>query len=173
MVAKQRLAGRKTTTARSGVSEKQQRNLDAHWDLLLKIYSLLEQSETIQHSAILQNRKTAVRLVQQEAQQRSSAVDAAAPSEQSYNQAFCGDSETVLKHFPNKTLDHAITDPPWLKFFNPKLTIDKRTLPVFKELYRVLKYNSFLLVVCGLENYHYYAGTDLTRYSRQFGPYQG
>jgi len=109
----------------------------------------------------VRDRKTAVRLVRQEAQRRTSEAEASLPTQQTFNQAFFGDSETVLKHFADKTFDHCITDPPWLKFYDEKLTYDERTLPVFRQVYRVLKYNSFLLVFCGLDDYHYYCGTDL------------
>lgn len=107
------------------------------------------------------DRKTAVRLVRQEAQRRTSEMEATIPSEQAFNQAFCGDSATVLSHFADKTFDHICTDPPWIKFFDASLTLDQRTLPVFKECYRVLKNNGFMLVFCGLDDYHYYCGTDL------------
>jgi DNA modification methylase len=109
----------------------------------------------------IRDRKTAVRLVRQEARRRDAEIEASRPTEEAVDQAFLGDAATVLSHFSDKTFDHCITDPPWLKFYEPGMTYDNRTLPVFKEIYRVLKYNSFLLVFCGLDDYHYYCGTDL------------
>lgn len=123
----------------------------------------LQLARAVRNNPALRNvadRKTAVRLVRQEVQRRTSEMEASAPSEGVFNQAFCGDSETVLKHLPDKSIDHVVTDPPWLRFFDASLTLDARTLPVFRECYRVLKNNSFMLVFCGLDDYHYYCGTD-------------
>jgi DNA modification methylase len=109
----------------------------------------------------VRDRRTAVKLVRVEAQRQTAEREAALPTSESVNQAFFGDSESVLKHFPDKTFDHCITDPPWLKFYDEKLKYDDRTLPVFREVFRVLKNNAFLLMFCGLDDYHYYCGTDL------------
>jgi DNA modification methylase len=74
------------------------------------------------------------------------------------NQLFCADSAVALKHFPNETFHVCITDPPWLRFFDDSLRLDERTLPVFRELYRVMRYDSFLYMFAGMDDYHYYAG---------------
>ena len=74
------------------------------------------------------------------------------------NQLFCGDSAVVLKHFPDNTFHACITDPPWLRFFDPSLRLDERTVPVFRELYRIMRYDSFVYIFCGFDDYHYYAG---------------
>ena len=91
-------------------------------------------------------------------------IDASAPkfgeASDIRNQAYFGDSESILKNLLSNSVDHCITDPPWIKFFDPTLRIDERTLPVFKELYRVLKSGSLLYLFCGLQDYAYYAGTD-------------
>lgn len=77
------------------------------------------------------------------------------------NQTYCGDAVDILKQFPAKSIDHCITDPPWIKFFDPNLRLDKRTLPVFKELYRVLKPGAFVYIFAGMDDYFYYAGYDI------------
>jgi len=121
-------------------------------------------AQAVARSPSLRNvtdRRTAVKLARVEARRMTSAIEAAMPTEESYNEAFCGDSVEILKHFKDKTFDHCVSDPPWIKFFDKSLTLDQRTLPVFKEVYRVLKSNSFLLFFCGLDDYHYYCGTDL------------
>jgi DNA modification methylase len=67
----------------------------------------------------------------------------------------------IISNLPSNSVDGCITDPPWIKFFDPKLTIDERTLPVFKALFRILKPHSFLYIFCGLDDYAYYTGTTL------------
>ena len=74
------------------------------------------------------------------------------------NQLFCGDSAVVLKHIPDNTFHACITDPPWLRFFDPSLRLDERTVPVFRELFRVMRYDSFVYIFAGFDDYHYYAG---------------
>ena len=74
------------------------------------------------------------------------------------NQLFCADSAVALKHFPSETFHVCITDPPWLRFFDSSLRLDERTLPVFRELYRVMRYDSFLYMFAGMDDFHYYAG---------------
>ena len=108
----------------------------------------------------IKDRKTAVKLIRRKKQQMEAEIEATMPTEESYNQAFLGDSTDILKQFPAKTFDHCITDPPWIKFFDESLQIDARTLPVLREVYRVLKRDSFLLMFCGLDDYTYYCGHD-------------
>ena len=105
------------------------------------------------------DRKTAVRLARTILQRHTSELEAGLPTAFEANEVYLGDSASVLKNFPPNSIDHCVTDPPWIKFFEPSLTIDARTLPVFRELYRVLKHGAFLYVVCGLDDYAYYAGT--------------
>lgn len=105
------------------------------------------------------DRKTAVRLARVVAQRHQSQLDAGIPTAFEANEVYLGDSASVLHNFEPNSIDHSITDPPWIKFFEPSLRIDERTLPVFRELYRVLKHGAFLFVVCGLDDYAYYAGT--------------
>jgi len=114
--------------------------------------------------AKVRDKKTAIKLVRQAAVRYQSELEAGRPSgSQDYfsNEVMLGDSEELLKHLPDNSIDHCITDPPWIKFFDPELRLDDRTLPVFKQLYRVLKHGSFLYVFCGLDDYAYYAGVTL------------
>lgn len=74
------------------------------------------------------------------------------------NQAFCADSAVALKHIPDNIFHVCVTDPPWLRFFDPTLRLDERTLPVFRELYRVMRYDSFLYMFAGMDDYHWYGG---------------
>lgn len=106
----------------------------------------------------VKDKKTAIRLVRNATARFEAERASTLPSAFTANEVYFGDSATILQSFPPTCIDHCITDPPWIKFFDPALTIDDRTLPVFKELYRVLKYGSFLYVFCGLDDYAYYAG---------------
>lgn len=110
----------------------------------------------------IKDKRTAVRLVKIAAK-RMEAEEEAELSEDpdlDVDQAYLGDSATILSKFPPDCIDHCITDPPWINFFEESLTLDQRTLPVFKEIYRVLKLDSFLFVFCGLDDYSYYCGYD-------------
>jgi len=108
----------------------------------------------------IKDKKTAVRLVRLAKQRHEAELEATMPTEQSYNEVFFGDSAEILSRFKDNSFDHCITDPPWIKFFDSSLTIDERTLPVFKQIYRVLKNDAFLLFFCGLDDFHYYCGVD-------------
>lgn len=107
------------------------------------------------------DKKTAVRLVRIAATRLQAEHDAALPSSIEGNLIFFGDSASVLSQLPANSIDHCITDPPWIKFFDASLRIDERTLPVFKELYRVLKHGAFLYLFCGLDDYAYYSGVNV------------
>ena len=117
----------------------------------------------------IKDKKTAIKLVRRKHQRMEAEIEATMPTEESYNQAFLGDSADILKQFSDKTFDHCITDPPWIKFFDETLRIDQRTLPVLKEVYRVLKRDSFLLLFCGLDDYTYYCGYDTPLHPRGGG----
>lgn len=110
----------------------------------------------------IRDKKTAVRLVKIAAR-RHEAEEEAGLSEDidiEVNQAYLGDSAEILSKFPAGSIDHCITDPPWINFFEESLTLDQRTLPVFKEIHRVLRLQGFLYVFCGLDDYSYYCGYD-------------
>jgi DNA modification methylase/ParB-like chromosome segregation protein Spo0J len=108
----------------------------------------------------VKDKKTAVRLVRIAAIRHEAEIESGLQKSFEVDQVFFGDSASILHSFPDGSIDHCITDPPWIKFFDPTLTLDERTLPVFRELYRVLKHGSMLYVFCGLDDYNYYVGTD-------------
>ena len=109
----------------------------------------------------IKDRKTAIKLVRAQARRMQSETMAAMGDiEVGLNEAYLGDSAEVLSHFPEETFDVCITDPPWLNFFDPTLTVDKRTLPVFQALYRVMKPDSFLFVIVSVDDFVYYGGYD-------------
>lgn len=110
----------------------------------------------------VKDRKTAVKLVRIETQRIESEQQAGVKvSGLEDNQAFCDDAANILQQLPDKTFHVCVTDPPWLKFYDEKYKIDERTAPVFKELFRVMRWDSFLYMFCSLEDYHYYGGQDI------------
>ena len=114
--------------------------------------------------AKVSDKKTAIRIMRIRINQYEAEEHAALPvsGERAglVDQVFFGDSADVLKQLPSSSIDHCITDPPWIKYFDPRLTIDKRTLPVFRELYRVLKANAMLYIFAGHDDVVYYSGYD-------------
>jgi len=108
----------------------------------------------------IKDKKTAIRLVRITAKRHQAEAEAGLSHEMEGDQVFLGDAAVILSQLPANSVHHAVTDPPWINFFDPSLTIDDRTLPVFRELYRVLKFGAFLYLFCGLDDYSYYAGVD-------------
>lgn len=106
------------------------------------------------------DKKTAIRLIRIAASRHQAEQDATAPGGLEANEIFFGDAESILHSLPSNSINHSITDPPWINFFEESLRIDDRTLPVFRELFRVLKHGAFLYLFCGLDDYSYYAGVD-------------
>lgn len=123
----------------------------------------LQLARAVQSDPSLRNikdKKTAVRLVKIAARRHEAEEEAGLSAIIEVNQAYLGDSASILAQFPKESIDHCITDPPWINFFDPALTLDQRTIPVFKEIYRVLQKHSLLYVFCGLDDYSYYCGYD-------------
>lgn len=123
----------------------------------------LQLARAVQFDPSLRNikdKKTAVRLVKIAARRHEAEEEAGLSADIEVNQAYFGDSASILSQFPPGSVDHCITDPPWINFFEEELTLDKRTLPVFKEIYRVLRLQGFLYLFCGLDDYSYYCGYD-------------
>lgn len=108
----------------------------------------------------VKDRNTAYRLVRIETQRIEAEQQAGAAIIEGFrlNQAFNDDSANVLSQIPEHVFHICCTDPPWLKFYDKRLRIDERTAPVFKELWRVMRWDSFLYVFCGLDDFYYYAG---------------
>lgn len=109
----------------------------------------------------LEDKSTAQRLVFNMARRIEAETEAALPSsvdpEIVTNVVLCGDSTAVLKNFPDRTFDVCFTDPPWLQYRDSTLIKDEWTLPVFEEVYRVLKTDSFLYVICSIPDFSIYS----------------
>ncbi|OXT02901.1 DNA methylase [Notoacmeibacter marinus] len=72
------------------------------------------------------------------------------------NTILCGDSKDRLKDLPDSSVDLVVTDPPYLVNYRDRkgrsVANDanaEAVLPVFDELYRVLKPNTLCLCFCG------------------------
>ena len=105
----------------------------------------------------IKDRDTAIRLVRSAAKRIEAELGAEAPVEFAINQVYNGSATDILKQFPHSSFNACITDPPWLKYVDEKLTRDDDTVPVFKEVYRVLKPDSFLYMFVGFEDFRSYS----------------
>ncbi len=104
----------------------------------------------------IKDRATAVKLVRSASKRIEGELMAAAPVEFDVNQVYNGPSAEILKRFPKHSFDAVITDPPWLKYKDGTLTKDDETMPVFKELFRVMRPDSFLYAVMGFDDFFVY-----------------
>lgn len=97
-------------------------------------------------------RQTAKRIYAEEEQAYSIGSDCA-------DEVYLGDATTILPQLPETTFDFCITDPPWLKFEKSDdvtLKRDEFTLPVFKELFRTMKWDSFLYMFVSSDDFEFY-----------------
>jgi site-specific DNA-methyltransferase (adenine-specific) len=104
----------------------------------------------------IKDKTTARRVILGNIKRENQQVQASAPVQVDTNVIIHGGSEAVLRVYPDNTFDACITDPPWLEFKDPSLERDKYTLPVFQELYKVLKPNSFLYAFVSTQDWYYY-----------------
>ena len=110
----------------------------------------------------VKDKATAIKLVRMRAAQFSQEEESLAPPKiETFDEIFCGDSSVILKNFPDNTFHACITDPPWLKFTGSEwddkgLTKDSNTLPVFRQVFRVLEKSSFLYMFVGFEDFLLY-----------------
>lgn len=73
------------------------------------------------------------------------------------NDLLCGDSSLILKSVPDLSFDACITDPPWLRFRGRnELEKDEQTDKVFFQVFRVLRFNTFLYAFVGVDDWFYY-----------------
>jgi len=97
-------------------------------------------------------RQTVKRISAEEEQAFSVGADCA-------DEVYLGDATTILPQLPDTVFDFCITDPPWLKFEksdDPTLKRDEFTLPVFKELFRTMKWDSFLYMFVSSDDFEFY-----------------
>lgn len=106
--------------------------------------------------ARIKDKTTAKRVIQEEMRRISQEISASTPSVIDTNVCHLGYSDAVLGLYPDNSFDACITDPPWVEFKDSSLTRDEFTLPVFEQVYRVLKNNSFLYAFVGVQDWIFY-----------------
>lgn len=102
------------------------------------------------HLAKIKDKSTALRLVKQAVSRQEREILATMPDDPGgfeYNQAWCGNSLDLMKSIPDESFDLCITDPPWSLYKDDSLTCDDSTVPVFEQIYRVLKPKSMLYMI--------------------------
>jgi 16S rRNA G966 N2-methylase RsmD len=101
----------------------------------------------------IKDRRTALKLVRAKAKQYSAELEQAAPVEFDVNEVYLGSATDCLRRLEGDIFDAVITDPPWVRFKDQKFVMDKETRPTFREIYRVMKSDSFLFLFAGLEDF--------------------
>ena len=109
----------------------------------------------------VKDRETALKLIKSTARRQEAEAFSLLPDEGNFefNQVFLGDALDILKQIPSNTFDTCITDPPWSVYDRDEsLTASQKDLlPIFREVYRVLKHDSFLyLITCSADLTHYW-----------------
>lgn len=108
------------------------------------------------HLAKVQDKMTALKLAKEATRREIIEAETLIPSDFEMDQILCGDSSEVLKEIPSELFNVCITDPPWLKYKDEQFTRDEDTLPVFKEVYRVLKRDSLLYMTVSTPDFIFY-----------------
>jgi len=105
----------------------------------------------------VKDKMTALKLVKEQIKRDYAEVEALAPSEGLMDQILLGDSLEILKNFPANTFDSCITDPPWSEYKDESLTSPVADLlPIFKEVYRTLKNDTFLHLITSSTDFPVY-----------------
>lgn len=101
---------------------------------------------------------TALKLIKTETRRMEDEAFSLIPPEFEMNRVFLGDSLEILKQFPSNIFDVCITDPPWSDYARD-VTLTSPVvdlLPIFKEVFRVLKADAFLYIICSSPDFSVY-----------------
>jgi len=109
------------------------------------------------HLKNVKDKQTAMKLAKESARREIQETESLLPADFEMDQILCGDSSVILKEIPSETFNLCLTDPPWLDYKEERLTRDESTLPVFKEIFRVLKRDSFLYAVVSTPDFFFYS----------------
>ena len=109
------------------------------------------------HLKNVKDKQTAMKLAKESARREFQETESLMPADFELDQVLCGDSSVILKEIPSETFNLCLTDPPWLNYKEERLTRDESTLPVFKEIFRVLKRDSFLYAVVSTPDFFFYS----------------
>lgn len=104
----------------------------------------------------IDDKTTAKRLIFNTAKRIEAEVEAGLSTKTEFNVVYHGNSVEILKHIPANTFDVCFTDPPWIDYKDASLTKDTSTLNVFKEVYRVMKQDSFLYAIVSTTDFIVY-----------------
>lgn len=123
----------------------------------------LQLARMVQNNPSLKNIKdkaTATKVIKQTAARIYAEEEAVVSGDHPFSdEIFLGEATTILEQLPETVFDFCITDPPWWKFAkseDPSLKRDEFTLPVFKALFRCMKWDSFMYLFCGEEDFTFY-----------------
>ncbi len=105
----------------------------------------------------VKDKETAKKLIKNINKRQIAEIEQLMPSEIEMDDVFLGDSEIILKSFQENLFDCCITDPPWSEYKDEELRVDQyKLLPIFLELFRVLKHDSFLFIVTSSVDFPFY-----------------
>jgi adenine-specific DNA-methyltransferase len=105
----------------------------------------------------VKDKTTALKIIKNIVKRQVAEIEQAIPSEIIMDEVLLGESETLLRTFPNETFDACITDPPWSEYKVEELRSDQgKLLPIFLELFRILKRDSFLFIVTSFVDFPFY-----------------
>lgn len=105
----------------------------------------------------VRDKTTALKIIKQIVKRSVAEIEQAMPSSLDLDEVLLGDSALLLKSFPSDIFDACITDPPWSEYKDEDLKSDQeKLLPIFLELYRVLRRDSFLFIVTSTTDFYFY-----------------
>lgn len=105
----------------------------------------------------VKDKKTALKLIKNVVKRQEMEIESLEPSQVKMDEILLGPSEVILKTFPDETFDACITDPPWSEYRDEALRSDQeKLLPIFLEIYRVLKKNSMMYVITSTTDFFFY-----------------
>lgn len=105
----------------------------------------------------VKDKSTALKLIRRIVKQQAAEIEQALESSIKMDDIFLGDSIDILKQFPSDLFDCCITDPPWSEYKDETLKSDQiKLLPIFLDLHRVLRRDSFLYIVTSTVDYPFY-----------------
>lgn len=123
----------------------------------LQLAKLVKQNPALRN---IKDKATAMKIIKQTTKRIFAEEEATVSGMQDCaDEVYMGDAAAVISQLPETIFDFCITDPPWLKFAksdDPTLKRDEFTLPVFKALFRTMKWDSIMYVFVGTDDFEYY-----------------
>jgi DNA modification methylase len=104
----------------------------------------------------IKDKSTALKVIRQIARREQAEQESALPSSIEMDEVYLGDSAVILRTIPDATFDACITDPPWSQYKDESLTSNQESLlPIWNEVYRTLKRDSFLIIITSTTDFRY------------------